>query len=61
LTSVNSANSLPALLADIQAQLPALLAAVKVSNPSTAASIENYTNLIDTEITALLNAMPVAA
>ncbi len=61
LTSVNSASSLPGLLADIQSQLPALLAAVKVSNPSTVASIENYTNIIDTEITALLNAMPVAA
>jgi hypothetical protein len=61
LTSANSASSLPGLLADIQSQLPALLAAVKVSNPSTVASIENYTNIIDTEITALLNALPVAA
>ena len=61
LSTANSASGLPSLLADIQSQLPALLAAVKVSNPSTVASIENYTNIIDTEITALLNAMPVAA
>lgn len=61
LTSANSASSLPNLLADIQSQLPALLAAVKVSNPSTVASIENYTNIIDTEITALLNSVPAVA
>lgn len=60
-SSANAATSLPSLLAGIQSQLPALLAAVKVSNPSTAASIENYTNIIDTELTALLNALPVAA
>jgi len=60
-TTANSANGLPSLLADIQSQLPALLAAVKISNPSTATSIENYTKIIDTEITALLNALPVAA
>jgi hypothetical protein len=60
-TTVNAANSLPNLLADIQTQLPALLAAVKVSNPSVVASIENYTNIIDTEITALLTALPAAA
>lgn len=59
-TTVNGAGTLPKLLADIQLQLPALLAAIKVSNPSTVASIENYTNIIDTEITALLNALPAA-
>jgi hypothetical protein len=64
LATVNTANastSLPSLLTGIQSQLPALLAAVKVSNPSTVGQIENCTNLIDTEITALLNAIPVAA
>ena len=30
-------------------------------NPNTVSEIENYTNIIDTEITALLNAMPAAA
>jgi len=60
LSTANSASSLPSLLADIQSQLPALLAAVKVSNPSTVASIENYTNIIDTELTALLNALVAA-
>jgi hypothetical protein len=60
-TAANGATSLPNLLADIQTQLPVLLAAVKVSNPSVVASIENYTNIIDTEITALLNALPTAA
>jgi hypothetical protein len=60
-TTANAATSLPSLLAGIQAQLPALLAAVKVSNPSTVASIENYTNIINTEIAALLNALPAAA
>jgi len=34
---------------------------VKVSNPSVVASIENYTNIIDTEITALLTALSAAA
>ena len=61
MTTANAATSLPSLLAGIQTQLPALLAAVKVSNPSTVASIENYTKIIDTEITALMNALPVAA
>jgi hypothetical protein len=60
-TTVNAANSLPTLLKSVQAQLPALLAAVKVSNPNTVSEIENYTNIIDTEITALLNAMPAVA
>lgn len=60
LNTASGAGSLPTLLADIQSQLPALLAAVKVSNPSTVANIETYTNIIDTEITALLNALPAA-
>ena len=60
-TTANAATSLPNLLADIQTQLPVLLAAVKVSNPSVVASIEKYTNMIDTEITALLTALPAAA
>jgi hypothetical protein len=60
-TTANAATSLPSLLADIQTQLPVLLAAVKVGNPSVVASIENYTNIIDTEITALLNGLPAAA
>jgi hypothetical protein len=60
-TSANGATSLPSLLAGIQTQLPALLAAVKVSNPSVAANIEKYTSMIDTEITALLTAMPAVA
>jgi hypothetical protein len=60
-STANAATSLPSLLAGIQSQLPALLAAVKVSNPSTASEVENYTNIIDTEITALLNAVPAAA
>jgi hypothetical protein len=60
-TTANAATSLPSLLADIQTQLPVLLAAVKVGNPSVVASIENYTNIIDTEITALLNGLPAVA
>jgi hypothetical protein len=60
-TTAGAATSLPSLLAGIQLQLPELLAAVKVSNPSTVASIERYTSLIETELTALLHAMPVAA
>ena len=60
-TSANGATSLPSLLAGIQTQLPALLAAVKVSNPSVAANIEKYTSMIDTEIAALLTAMPAVA
>ncbi len=60
-STVDAATSLPSLLSGIQAQLPALLAAVKVSNPGTASKIETYTSLIDTELTALLNAIPAAA
>lgn len=60
-STADAATSMPGLLTDIQLQLPTLLAAVKVSNPSTVSQIENYTNIIDTEITALLNAMPAAA
>ena len=56
--TADAATSLPSLLTGIQAQLPALLAAVKVSNPSTVSQIENYVNIIDTEIEALLNAIP---
>ena len=60
-STANASKNLPGLLVGIQSQLPALLAAVKVSNPSTVSEIENCTNIIDTEITALLNALPVAA
>jgi hypothetical protein len=60
-STANASGSLPKLLADIQLQLPALLAAIKVSNPSTVTSIENYTNIIDAEITALLHALPTVA
>jgi len=60
-TTVNAASSLPALLTGIQAQLPALLAAVKVSNPTKAAEIENYTSIISTELTAVVNAIPSVA
>jgi hypothetical protein len=60
-STANASKSVPSLLTGIQSQLPALLAAVKVSNPSTVAQIESWTNVIDTEIAALLNAIPVAA
>jgi len=60
-TTASSATSLPALLAGIQAQLPALLAALKVSNPSTLKTIEKYVSIVDTELTALLNAAPASA
>jgi hypothetical protein len=60
-STANASSSLPGLLTGIQSQLPALLAAVKVSNPSTVSQIENCTNIIAIEITALLNAIPVAA
>ncbi len=56
--TVDAATSLPNLLTGIQAQLPALLDAIKVSNPSVVSKVESYTSVIDTELTALLNAMP---
>jgi hypothetical protein len=56
--TVNAATSLPSLLSGIQAELPNLLAAVRVSNPSLVSKVEEYTNVISTEITALLNAVP---
>ncbi|MFP5231555.1 MAG: hypothetical protein ACLGQX_02875 [Acidobacteriota bacterium] len=59
--TVNAATSLPNLLSGIQAELPNLLAAVRVSNPSVVSKVEEYTNVISTEITALLNAMPASA
>lgn len=57
----DAATSVPNLLTGIQGQLPALLAAVKVSNPTVVSDVEKYTGIIDTEITALLNAIPAAA
>jgi hypothetical protein len=60
LTTADAATSVPTLLTGIQAQLPSLLAAVKVSNPSSVANVENYTSIIDTELTALINAIPAA-
>ena len=57
-STVNAATSLPNLLTGVQSQLPALLAAVKVSNPDKVSEIENYTSIISTELTALLNAIP---
>lgn len=57
-TTVNAATTLPTLLQGIQSQLPALLAAVKVSNPSKVAEVENYTSIISTELTALIEAIP---
>ena len=60
-TTADAATSLPTLLASIQSQLPALLAAVKVSNPASLSTIENDVSIIDTELTALLNAVPATA
>ena len=60
-STADAANSVPSLLEGIQSQLPALLAAIKVSNPSTVTKVETYTSIIDTELTALLNSIPVAA
>lgn len=60
-STANAATSLPSLLEGIQGQLPALLDAIKVSNPTTVSKIETYTSIIDTELTALLNAIPAAA
>lgn len=59
--TADAAASLPNLLSGIQAQLPALLAAIKVSNPSVVSKVETYANLIDTELTALINAIPAKA
>lgn len=59
-SKVNAASSLPTLLTGVQAQLPALLAAVKVSNPTVVTQVENYTSIISTELTALLNAIPTS-
>ncbi|MGC9198827.1 MAG: hypothetical protein ACP5E5_07795 [Acidobacteriaceae bacterium] len=58
--TADAATSLPKLLSGIQAELPGLLAAVRVSNPSVVSKVESYTNVIDTEITALLNAIPAS-
>jgi hypothetical protein len=60
-STAGAATSLPALLAGIQAQLPALLAAIKVSNPASLSTIENDVAIIDTELTALINAAPALA
>lgn len=57
-STVHAATGLPVLLAGIQAQLPALLAALKVSNPASLAKIENYVAILDTELVALLGALP---
>jgi hypothetical protein len=59
--TADAATSLPNLLSGIQSQLPELLAAVKVSAPATVSKVETYTSIIDTELTALLNAIPAAA
>jgi hypothetical protein len=56
--TADAATSIPNLLSGIQAELPNLLAAVRVSNPSVVSKVESYTNIISTEITALLNAVP---
>lgn len=55
-STAHAATNLPALLAGIQAQLPELLAALRVSNPTSLSTIEKYVAIIDTELTALLNA-----
>ena len=60
-STVDAATSLPSLLSGIQTQLPALLAAVKVSNPATLSKIEKVVAIIDTELTALINAAPALA
>jgi hypothetical protein len=59
-TTVDNATSLTGLLADIQSDLPSLLSALQISNPSTVSSVTNYTDIIGTEITALLNAIPAS-
>jgi hypothetical protein len=60
-STVGAATSLPSLLAGIQSQLPALLAAIKVSNPAALSTIEKDVAIIDTELTALINAEPALA
>ncbi|MGA7156009.1 MAG: hypothetical protein WBY53_04140 [Acidobacteriaceae bacterium] len=60
-STADAATSLPSLLQGIQLQLPALLDAIKVSDPATMSKVETYTSIIDTELTALLNAIPAAA
>jgi hypothetical protein len=56
--TVSNATSVTDVLMDIQADLPSLLSALQVSNPTTVVSVTNYIDIIGTEITALLNAIP---
>lgn len=57
-TTVSNATSVTDVLTDIQADLPLLLGALQISNPTTVSSVTNYIDIIGTEITALLNAIP---
>lgn len=59
-TSVSDATNLTGVLTDVQSDLPSLLSALQISNPSTVTEVTNYTNIISTEITALLNAIPAS-
>jgi hypothetical protein len=60
-STADAATNVPKLLEGIQGQLPALLAAVKVSNPASLSAIESDVSIVSAELTALLNAVPVAA
>ena len=56
--TASNATGIVSVLTDIQDSLPALLAALQITNPSTVGNVTGYTDIVATEITALLNAMP---
>ena len=57
-STLASATDVAAVLTDIQNDLPQLLAALQVSNPELVSKVTTYTSIFDTEIEALLAALP---
>lgn len=56
--TAGSAAGVAGVLAEIQTDLPVLLTALRVSNPATVEKVTVYTQIVGTELAALLSSAP---
>ena len=56
--TAGSTTGIAGVLAEIQTDLPVLLSALQVSNPTTVEKVTSYTDIVGTELAALLSSLP---
>jgi hypothetical protein len=56
--TAESTTGVEGVLAEIQTDLPTLLGALQVSNPAALEKVSAYTQIVGTELAALLSALP---